>query len=77
MPRWSDVERTHLGDGQSSLVVSPLSLQITVDGVGLGVLETGNLEGDTGGSLGSDLEGGSGKGVVSAEEIRRRLSDIL
>lgn len=65
----------YLGESESLLVVGPLSLEVSGDG-GVG-LDSGDLEGDARGGLGLDLERGSGEGVVSVEQVTRRLANIL
>ena len=66
-----------LGDGEAVGLVGPLALEITSDEVGLGVLVSGDLEGDVGRGLGLDLKGGSVEGVVLSEEVVGRLSEVL
>lgn len=68
---------THLGHGEAVLEVDVLALNVTVDGVRLGVAGAGNLEGDVGGGEGLDLERGALDGVVLEEEVGRRLAEVL
>lgn len=58
-------------------MVDILCLEITGNAEGLGVTETGNLEGNLGGRFGLDLEGGTGEGVVLGQQVVGRLSEVL
>jgi hypothetical protein len=77
LPSDSTERRTDLGKSKAPLEVGVLSLEVTVDGVGLGVLESGDSEDDARGSLGLDLELGADQRVVSGEQVRRGLANIL
>ena len=66
-----------LGESETVDLVSPFSLDVTVDGVGLGVAGTLDLEGDVGGGLGLDLKGGTVEVVVFAEQVVGGLAKIL
>jgi len=68
---------THLSHGEAVLEVDVLALNVTVDGVRLGVAGASNLEGDVGGGEGLDLERGALDGVVLEEEVGRRLAEVL
>jgi len=66
-----------LGEGEAMSLVGPLALNITSNGVRLGVLGSSNLEGDIGRGLGLDLERGTLEMVVLAKEVVGRLSEVL
>ena len=66
-----------LSQGEAVGLVGPLALNVTSNGVGLGVLGASNLEGDIGRGLGLDLERGTLEVVVLAKEVVGRLSEVL
>jgi hypothetical protein len=66
-----------LGEGETMNLVGPFALDVTVDGIGLGIAGSLDLEGDVGGSLGLDLERGAVEVVVLAEQVVGRLAKIL
>ena len=71
------IVRTYLGKDQAVLKVDVLALNVTGNGVGGGILGTGNLEGDVGRGEGLDLERGTLDGVVLQEEVRGGLAEVL
>ena len=58
-----------LGEGDAVLSVLPLGLEVTVDGLRLGVSDTENAEGDTVRGPGLDLERVAVDGVVLGQEV--------
>lgn len=66
-----------LGDGQAVLAVSPLGLDVTVDGIGPGVTAASDLEGDTGRSVCLDFKAGAIVVVVLSKEVVGGLAEIL
>jgi len=66
-----------LGDGEPMLEVNVFCLNVSINEVGLGVTESSSLEGDTVGSLGLDLKGGTVEVVVLAEEVVGGLAKVL
>lgn len=66
-----------LGEGESVLPVGVLGLDVSEDGLGLGVLGTGDLEGDARGGVGLDLEGLAGEVVVLSEQVVGGLAEVL
>lgn len=65
-----------LGEGDTVLEVDVLALDVTSDGVRLGVSSTGDLEGGrVGGGL--DLEGDTVDGVVLEEQVGGGLAEVL
>lgn len=66
-----------LSQGKAVLAVVELGLEVTVDVSGLGVSETGDLEGDAVGGLGLDLERGAVDVVVLVEEVTGGLAEVL
>lgn len=66
-----------LGEGDTILAVLPLGLEVTVDGLRLGVTDTENAEGDTVGGLGLDLERVAVDGVVLGKEVVGGLAKVL
>jgi hypothetical protein len=59
------------------LEIDILALNVTGNGVGRGVLGTGNLEGDIGRGQGLDFERGALDGIVLQEEVRGGLAEVL
>ena len=66
-----------LGEGETVDLVGPFTLNVTMDGIGLGIAGSLDLEGDVGGGLGLDLERGATEVVVLAEQVIGRLAEIL
>jgi hypothetical protein len=66
-----------LGDDEPVLAVRVLGLDVTSDVGALRVTSTSNAEGSVGRRRGLDLERGAVEGVVLAEQVARRLAEIL
>jgi len=57
--------------------VSPLSLNVTINSICLGVANSLDFERDVGRRLCLDFKGGAIERVVLSEQVIRRLSEIL
>lgn len=68
---------TYLGEDQAVLEVDVLSLDITSDGIGGRVLNTGNLESNVGRSKSLDLERCTLDRVVLKKKVRCGLPEVL
>ena len=66
-----------LGEGETVNLVGPFALDVTVNGIGLGIAGSLDLEGNVGGGLCLDLERGAVEVVVLAKQVVGRLAKIL
>jgi hypothetical protein len=66
-----------LGEDEAVLPVDVLGLNITGNDVALVVTSTSNAEGRVGRSQGLDFEGDTVEWVVLAEQVARRLAEVL
>jgi hypothetical protein len=66
-----------LSEGQAVGLVGPLALNVTVNGIGLGITSSLDLERHVGRCLGLDLERGSGEVIVLAEQVIGGLAEVL
>lgn len=69
--------RPGLGESDAILPVGVFRLEVTVDVLGLAVLGTSDLEGDTGRGAGLDLEGVAREVVVFSKQVVGGLAEIL
>lgn len=64
-------------ENEAVLGVRVFGLNVTVDGRGLGVADTGNLEGDIGRSPGADFERSAENGEILPKQVVGAFAEIL
>jgi len=66
-----------LGYGETMLAVGPFGLNLSIDGLGLGITAATSLERHAGRGVGLYFKAGSLEVIVLAEEVVGRLSKVL